>query len=755
MDSMSVELLAAGVPMELRLSKDFIDALARARRRMNKPTVAIVGRPNVGKSTLFNRIIGGRPAIVCERPGTTRDRHFGDAEWQGRKFWVVDTGGLVPESEDSMDRAIRQQVDFAVDEADVVVFVVDGREGLNPVDKAIAEHLRRAKRPVVLAVNKLDDLERSTAQYDFYQLGFGDPLGVSAAVGKGSGDLLDAVVERLPPFDPAEGEETIPVAVVGRPNAGKSSLVNRLLGEERHMVAPEAGTTRDAIDSLLRYRGKNLKFIDTAGLRRRAKVEDDLEFYSTLRTERAIERAQVSVLVVDATLGMHNQDLRIATQAWEQGSGLIVVVNKWDLVEEKDANTAHRGQEELVAKAPFLRYVPFVYVSALTGQRVRRILDLILEVAEGREHRVPTAEVNRVLSDAARAQRAAAEAGRGGQAALCLPDRRGPADLRHREQPARRRARRVSALPRARLPRGVAVRRLAAPAEVHRAGLAAADAAGRCPGSSRRTCWAPLPTSYLAARFFGGIDLREHGSRNLGATNLYRVLGWKYAIPVGVLDAAKGLVPVLVFAPQVSSSELFALVCGLTAVAWSRVLGVRRLQGREGRRHRGGRDAGAHAGRARRRGRGVGGARLCHRLRVARQYRGRRRCFHGGCLSAGPAGAAAILWLDIAVAAAIIWLHRANILRLLKGTENRFGRRAARRRAHDRVAVLGAGSWGTTLANLLAAQRRAGPTLGVRAEVVEAVNRHAREPAVPARGASLPATLRAVADPGGRGRRCA
>ena len=365
---------------------------------MNKPTVAIVGRPNVGKSTLFNRILGGRPAIVSERPGTTRDRHFGDAEWQGRHFWLVDTGGLVPESEDSMDRAIRQQVEFALAESDVVVFVVDGREGLNPVDHAIADVLRKAQRPVVLAVNKLDDLERSSAQYDFYQLGFGDPFGVSAAIGKGSGDLLDAVVDRLPPFDPAEAEGAIRVAVVGRPNAGKSSLVNRLLGEERHVVAPEAGTTRDAVDSLLRYRGKSLNFIDTAGLRRRAKVEDDLEFYSSLRTERAVERAQVCVVVVDATLGMHNQDLRIATAAWDQGCGLVVVVNKWDLVEGKDANTARRGQEALSAKAPFLQYVPFVYASALTGQRVRKILDLILEVAESREQRVPTAEVNRVLT---------------------------------------------------------------------------------------------------------------------------------------------------------------------------------------------------------------------------------------------------------------------------------------------------------------------------------------------------------------------
>jgi GTPase len=365
---------------------------------MSKPTVAIVGRPNVGKSTLFNRILGGRPAIVSERPGTTRDRHFGDAEWQGRRFWVVDTGGLVPESEDSMDRAIRRQVEFALSESDVVLFVVDGREGLNPLDRAIAERLRKASRPVLLTVNKLDNLEQSTEQYTFYSLGLGDPMGVSAAVGKGSGDLLDAIVERLPPYDPAEAGDTINVAVVGRPNVGKSSLVNRLLGEERHLVAPQAGTTRDAIDSVLRFQGKILNFIDTAGLRRRAKVEDDLEFYSALRTERAIERAHVCVLLVDATVGMHNQDLRIATQAWDQGAGLIILVNKWDLVEEKNANTAHQGQEALIAKAPFLRYVPFLYVSALTGQRVRKVLDLIVEVAEGRELRVPTAEVNKVLA---------------------------------------------------------------------------------------------------------------------------------------------------------------------------------------------------------------------------------------------------------------------------------------------------------------------------------------------------------------------
>lgn len=366
---------------------------------MSKPTVAIVGRPNVGKSTLFNRLLGGRKAIVSDEPGTTRDRHFGESEWAGRQFWMVDTGGLVPGSQDSMERAIRQQVEMALAEADVVIFLVDGKEGLSPVDGEIAAKLRKTSRPVVLAVNKLDDLPRTTAHYDFFQLGFGEPLCISAQVGKGSGDLLDAVVARMPEEPSLPAEPTIGVAVVGRPNVGKSSLINRLVGQERHVVAPEAGTTRDAIDSPLRYHDKVLNFIDTAGLRRRSKVEDDVEFYATLRTERAIDRAQVCVLVVDATLGLHAQDLRIATQAWDAGCGLIVAVNKWDVIAEKDANTAQRGQETLQEKAPFLRFVPFLYLSALTGQRVRKLLDLILDVAEARERRIATAEVNKVLQD--------------------------------------------------------------------------------------------------------------------------------------------------------------------------------------------------------------------------------------------------------------------------------------------------------------------------------------------------------------------
>jgi GTP-binding protein len=371
---------------------------------VSKPTVAIVGRPNVGKSTLFNRILGGRNAIVSEHAGTTRDRHFGDAEWAGRHFWLVDTGGLVPDSSEAMDKAIRRQVELALAEADLILFVVDGREGLHPVDQAIAEKLRRARRPVLLAANKLDDGTEQPAIHDFQRLGFGAPEAVSATVGARSGDLLDAIVAKLPPPGAEEAEATVDIAIVGRPNAGKSSLANKLLGEERYVVHDEAGTTRDAVDAVFRYQNRFVRFIDTAGLRRRARVEDDVEFYSTLRTQRAIERAQVCILVVDAALGLHNQDLRIATDAWENGCGLVIAVNKWDLIEEKDANTAKRGQDLLIKKAPFLAYVPFVYVSARTGQRVRKVLDTALEVAEARARRIATSEVNQVLEHLVRRQ---------------------------------------------------------------------------------------------------------------------------------------------------------------------------------------------------------------------------------------------------------------------------------------------------------------------------------------------------------------
>ena len=361
------------------------------------PTVAIIGRPNVGKSTLFNRLIGRREAIVDARPGVTRDRNFAPADWNGRRFWLVDTGGLVPGAADALNRAIRAQVEAAVTESDVLLFVVDVEQGVHPADLEIAQYLRGVDRPVLLVANKADRLPEDQRHLAFYELGLGDPFPVSAAIGKSTGDLLDRIVEMCPEREGEQVEGAVQVAIVGRPNVGKSSLLNRLLGRDRMVVADEPGTTRDSVDTPVEHEGRRLVFIDTAGLRKRSKVQDDVEFYATLRTSRAIERADVCVLVVDALDGLHAQDLRIIGDAWERGAGVIVAVNKWDLIEEKDTNTAVRGERELIAKAPFLRFIPFLYVSAKTGQRVSKLFDLILTVAEERTKRVPTAEVNRVL----------------------------------------------------------------------------------------------------------------------------------------------------------------------------------------------------------------------------------------------------------------------------------------------------------------------------------------------------------------------
>lgn len=363
---------------------------------MNTPVVALVGRPNVGKSALFNRIAGGDPAIVSEEAGTTRDRQFVRAEWSGREFWLVDTGGITDDSRVPMDAAIRRQVDQAIDEADLLLLVVDAKAGLHPIDARIVDLLRARARPWLVVANKVDD-PRSADFYEFYRLNAGEPIPVSAANGKNSGDLLDAIVERIPSAD-GEREDELRVAVVGRPNVGKSSFVNRLLGEERLVVSPEAGTTRDAIDSPLRYHGRQLVFVDTAGLRRQSRIEDGIEFYSALRTRRAIERAEICVLMIDATEGLQNQDLKIAALAWEHGRGLVVVVNKWDL-KEKDDKTAGRFEREAGEKAPFLKFVPFLFTSALTGQRVSRVLDIVMEVDAERHRRVPTAQVNQVLEE--------------------------------------------------------------------------------------------------------------------------------------------------------------------------------------------------------------------------------------------------------------------------------------------------------------------------------------------------------------------
>jgi len=361
-------------------------------------TVAIIGRPNVGKSTLFNRIVGGRKAIVDDIPGSTRDRHFGKAEWNGRGFWLVDTGGLLPSSTAPMDRAIRTQVDMALDTADVVLFLVDVESGSVPGDQEIVELVRRRGKPVVLAANKADNLAKDSRNLAFYELGIGDPVPISAGTGKGIGDLLDVLVEALPPAPPPAEEDEIAVAVIGRPNVGKSSLVNKLLGEDRLIVSAIPGTTRDAIDTPMRYQGRVLNFVDTAGLRKRGKIDDAVEFYALLRTQRAIERASVCIIVVDAASGLHGMDLKIAAEAWDAGTGLIVAVNKWDLV-EKDTQTAEEGRRIAVERLPFLEAVPFIYLSALTGQRATKVLDAVIEVADARLRRVQTAEVNKAIQE--------------------------------------------------------------------------------------------------------------------------------------------------------------------------------------------------------------------------------------------------------------------------------------------------------------------------------------------------------------------
>jgi GTP-binding protein len=360
------------------------------------PVVALIGRPNVGKSALFNRIVGGNAAIVSEEAGTTRDRHFARADWNGQAFWLVDTGGLTSDSSVPMDVEIRRQVHQAIEEADLLLLIVDAKAGLHPFDAQVVELLRDSGKPFLLVANKVDD-PRSTDFYEFYQLGVADPVPVSAANGKGSGELLDALVERIPEAE-SEDQEILHVAVVGRPNVGKSSFVNRLLGEERLVVSETAGTTRDAIDTPMRYHGRDLVFIDTAGLRRQSRVDEGIEFYSGLRTRRAIERADICLLLIDAEEGLHNQDLKIAHLVWDAGRALIMIVNKWDLF-EKDDKSAAKFEKKAHEKAPFLQWVPFLFTSAKTGQRVQRVLDVILEVEKERAKRIPTSQVNERLQE--------------------------------------------------------------------------------------------------------------------------------------------------------------------------------------------------------------------------------------------------------------------------------------------------------------------------------------------------------------------
>lgn len=367
---------------------------------MSLPVVAIVGQPNVGKSTLFNRIVGERVAIVEDKPGITRDRLYGRGEWLGRDFHIIDTGGIEFDSEESIPISVREQAELAIDEADVIVFVVNIETGVTPVDDDIARLLLKTKKPVVVAVNKMDNPKRQADLYDFYRMGFGDVIGISSAHGIGTGDLLDAVVDKLPeredePYD----EDVIRVALIGRPNVGKSSLVNAILGEERVIVSDIAGTTRDAIDTPFEAEGDTYALIDTAGMRKRGKVYEKTEKYSVLRAMSAIERSDVALIVLDGKQGIIEQDKKIAGYAKEAGVGAIIVVNKWDIV-DKDDKTMHRFTQEIRSHFSFMDYAPILFVSAKTKQRVAGILPVVKQVAENHAMRVATPVLNDVLRDA-------------------------------------------------------------------------------------------------------------------------------------------------------------------------------------------------------------------------------------------------------------------------------------------------------------------------------------------------------------------
>lgn len=365
---------------------------------MNKPLVAIVGRPNVGKSTFFNKVIGKRVSIVEDKPGVTRDRLYYDAEWCGYSFTMIDTGGLEIKSEDQMWKHIRTQAQIAVDVADVIVFFVDGKQGLLNDDYEVADFLRRGKKPIVLAVNKLDNNEVELT-YDFYQLGLGEPIAVSAEQGKGIGDLLDEICDKLPKVAPVERDDRINIAVVGKPNAGKSSIVNKLLGYDRVIVSDIAGTTRDAIDTEFMYDEQKFNIIDTAGMRRKRSIDEDVESYSVMRSLSAIKRADVCLIVIDATQQLSEQDVRICGYVHEQGKPSVILMNKWDSV-EKDTHTMNKFNAQLATDLKFMDYFVPMYVSALTGQRVDKIMNTLKEVYAEASKRITTGVLNDVIQDA-------------------------------------------------------------------------------------------------------------------------------------------------------------------------------------------------------------------------------------------------------------------------------------------------------------------------------------------------------------------
>lgn len=359
------------------------------------PTVSIVGRPNVGKSTLFNRLVGRRKAIVHDEYGVTRDRHYGESFWNGRNFTVIDTGGYLPNEEDVITAGVREQVHLAMEESDVILFVVDTESGISSLDQSVANILRKQEKPVFLVVNKADNEQKTMEAVEFYSLGFDEIYPVSAISGLGTGDLLDVVVEKLPPEEPEVEDSRLPkFAFVGRPNVGKSSLMNALLKNDRCLVTDIPGTTRDSINSQLEYEGKQYILVDTAGLRKKAKVRENIEFYSTVRTNRAIREADVVVLLLDATQGFDEQDKRILREAENFNKGIVIALNKWDIVPDKETNLLKEFHTYIYSKVSTMNYVPIISISALTGQRIEKVISTADRVLQERKKQISTPKLN-------------------------------------------------------------------------------------------------------------------------------------------------------------------------------------------------------------------------------------------------------------------------------------------------------------------------------------------------------------------------
>lgn len=363
---------------------------------MKIPLVAIVGRPNVGKSTLFNRLLGKRDAIVDDVSGVTRDRNYGESEWSGKKFRLIDTGGYVPESSDLFESAIREQVEVAIDEADSIIFLLDYKTGLNPVDKIIANLLRQSGKKYFTVINKVDNEIQKNLLSEFYELGIHEFYNISALSGRQLGDLLDDITSDFPKVDDFVEDKRLKIAIVGRPNVGKSSLTNALLGQERSIVTDIPGTTRDSIDSILKYYGEEIVLIDTAGLRKRSKVQESIEFFSNIRTYKAIGECDVAIVLIDATIGFESQDQKIIDEVMRWKKGLIIAVNKWDLV-EKDQNTAHTFEKAIRHKLGTASFAQIIFISALTKQRIYKLIELSKQVEKERKKKIPTSQLNEEL----------------------------------------------------------------------------------------------------------------------------------------------------------------------------------------------------------------------------------------------------------------------------------------------------------------------------------------------------------------------